>query len=118
MPDPNPLHRAACCGTACGRGTSESGPCVAGTYGAAILRRAQAAGYVLLSAADYDSRIAELLEANNREVERRRTVEAARAILATELKRLRNGCICPPGAEATCQGWQCPRRALPTGSAT
>lgn len=21
------------------------------------------------------------------------------------------GCICPPGAEATCQGWNCPRRA-------
>ena len=22
------------------------------------------------------------------------------------------GCICPPGAEATCQGWQCPRRGV------
>lgn len=23
-----------------------------------------------------------------------------------------HGCICPPGAEATCQGWMCPRRAI------
>lgn len=22
-----------------------------------------------------------------------------------------HGCVCPPGAEATCQGWSCPRRA-------
>jgi hypothetical protein len=89
--DTTTAERAFCCGPTCGRGTTESGPCVAGTYGAAILRRAQAASYVLLSAADYDRRITELLAANNREVERRRTVEAARAILATELKRLRDG---------------------------
>lgn len=24
-----------------------------------------------------------------------------------------HGCICPPGAEAGCRGWQCPRR-MPT----
>ncbi len=35
----------------------------------------------------------------------------------TTSPRKPHGCICPPGAEATCQGWQCPRRALPTGSA-
>lgn len=23
-----------------------------------------------------------------------------------------HGCICPPGAEATCQGWLCPRRGV------
>lgn len=22
------------------------------------------------------------------------------------------GCICPPGAERTCQGWACPRKPL------
>ena len=23
-----------------------------------------------------------------------------------------HGCICPPGAEKTCQGWNCPRRGF------
>ncbi len=26
------------------------------------------------------------------------------------------GCICPPGSEATCQGLSCPRRGLSKGS--
>lgn len=23
-----------------------------------------------------------------------------------------HGCICPPGSEATCKGWNCPRRPI------
>jgi hypothetical protein len=67
-----PIDRALCCGPTCGRGTDATGPCVAATYGHAIRQRAEAAGYVILFAADHDRRITELLEANNREVERRR----------------------------------------------
>jgi hypothetical protein len=76
MPDPTPLDRALCCGPTCHRGTDATGPCVAATYGAGIRQRAEAAGYVVLFAADHDRRITELLEANNREVERRRAAEA------------------------------------------
>lgn len=73
---PTPADRALCCGPTCKRGTHATGPCVAATYGAGICQRAEAAGYLVLSAADYDRRITELLEANNREVERRRAAEA------------------------------------------
>jgi hypothetical protein len=31
------------------------------------------------------------------------------AIRAAGEKAKPHGCICPPGSEATCQGWQCPR---------
>jgi hypothetical protein len=74
-----PIDRALCCGPTCGRGTDAAGPCVAGTYGATIRQRLEAAGYIILSAADHDRRITELLEANNREVERRREPEAVGA---------------------------------------
>jgi len=36
---------AACCGPTCLRGTPDTGPCVAPTYGAAILARLRAVGY-------------------------------------------------------------------------
>jgi hypothetical protein len=26
------------------------------------------------------------------------------------------GCVCPPGAEQGCFGWQCPRRGPPSGT--
>lgn len=29
---------------------------------------------------------------------------------------LPRGCVCPPGAEQTCQGWQCPRKPLSTAT--
>jgi hypothetical protein len=68
--------RALCCGPTCRRGTDATGSCVADTYGAGIHQRAEAAGYLVISVADHDRRITELLEANNREVERRRAAEA------------------------------------------
>jgi hypothetical protein len=89
MPDPTPLDRTLCCGPICGRGTDDAGPCVASIYGRAIRQRIEGAGYVVLSAADHDRRITELLEANNREVERRRNAEAAVATLRAENARLR-----------------------------
>lgn len=76
MVDPNPLHRALCCGPTCGRGSAAQGPCVAGTYGAAIEARLNAANYVAVRLDAWDRRITELLEANNREVLRRRAAEA------------------------------------------
>ncbi len=47
MAEPDPLHRTLCCGATCGRGTPEAGPCVASTYGAAILCRLEAGGYTV-----------------------------------------------------------------------
>jgi hypothetical protein len=44
------IDRALCCGTTCGRGTDAAGPCVAGTYGATIRQRLEAAGYVVAPA--------------------------------------------------------------------
>jgi len=76
MPDSMDADRALCCGPTCGRGTDAAGPCVASIYGRAIRQRIEGAGYVVLCAADHDRRITELLEANNREVERRRAAEA------------------------------------------
>lgn len=37
--------------------------------------------------------------------------------LRAALKAKPRGCICPPGAEATCRGWDCPRNPPmgPTG---
>lgn len=72
------INRALCCGRTCGRGTGSTGPCVAANYGAAIRQRAEAAGYLILSAVDHDRRITDLLEANNREVERRRDADLRR----------------------------------------
>jgi hypothetical protein len=70
------IDRALCCGPICGRGTDATGACIAHTYGGGIRQRAEAAGYLVLSASEHDRRITELLEANNREVERRRAAEA------------------------------------------
>jgi hypothetical protein len=44
------IDRALCCGPTCSRGTDAAGPCVAGTYGAAIRQRLEAAGYVVAPA--------------------------------------------------------------------
>lgn len=41
-------EQAACCGGVCGRGTEESGPCVAHIYGKAIIRRLEVAGFKLV----------------------------------------------------------------------
>jgi hypothetical protein len=82
------IDRALCCGPTCGRGTDAAGPCVAATYGHAIRQRAEAAGYVVLSAADHDRRITELLEANNREVQRRREADSRRRAAEGAVSRL------------------------------
>jgi hypothetical protein len=88
MSDPTQADRALCCGPTCKRGTDATGACIANTYGAGIRQRAEAAGYVVLSAADHDRRITELLEANNREVERRRVAEERRRVAEHAVKRL------------------------------
>jgi hypothetical protein len=64
MPDPTPADRALCCGPTCKRGTDATGPCVADTYGAGILQRAEAAGYLVISAAEYVAAQAEASDAN------------------------------------------------------
>lgn len=55
------IDRALCCGLTCGRATDAAGPCVAGTYGAAIRQRLEAARYIILSLTDHDRRIPHLL---------------------------------------------------------
>lgn len=109
MPDPTEIDRLLCCPAGCGRPDPDRhGPCSAPTYGATRRQALEAAGYTLAPTADlarHDARVTELLEANNREVERRRRAEAAAA-------RALHGCACPPGAEAGCRGPLCPRRPL------
>jgi hypothetical protein len=82
------INRALCCGPACHRGTDASGPCLAANYGAAIRQRLEAAGYIILSAADHDRRITDLLEANNREVQRRREADSRRRAAEGAVSRL------------------------------
>ena len=47
MCEPDPLLRTLCCGATCGRGSAAQGPCVAHTYGRAILDRIETAGYIV-----------------------------------------------------------------------
>lgn len=49
---PTPVEVAACCGPRCLRGTEESGPCMAATYGAGILRRMREAGFAVITRDD------------------------------------------------------------------
>jgi hypothetical protein len=47
----------------------------------------------------------------NRDSDQRAIMRRLEAIEKRQNATVPHGCVCPVGAEATCKGWACPRRA-------
>lgn len=46
-------------------------------------------------------------------IDQRSAICVTCAAIAAASQPKPRGCVCPPGSEATCKGWDCPRRAPP-----